>query len=63
MLLHEFISDDGELKAQIFEMHYVYKVIFFFNDKVTEIKEYRGKSLNEVSEICKNYVLGIHTYI
>jgi hypothetical protein len=63
MLLDEFVSEDKSLKAQIFEIHYVYKVIFFFNDKVTEIKEYRGKSADFVRDVCENYVLGIKTFI
>ena len=63
MLLQEFVSDDKTLKAQIFEMHYIYKVIFFYKDNVVEIKEYRGKPINIVRDICENYVLGIKTYI
>ena len=59
MLLHEFVSDDGELKAQIFELNYVHKVIFFKDNKVIEIKEFKGKNIQYIEDYCENYIMRI----
>lgn len=56
MLLQEFYSDDNYLKAQIFELNYVYKVIFFNKDKIVDVKEFRGKTIDFVKDYCENYV-------
>jgi len=59
MLLQELVSDDNKLKAQIFELNYIHKVIFFNDNKVVEIKEFKGKSIHYIRDYCENYVMRI----
>lgn len=62
MLLEEFFSDDKALKAQILELNYVFKVILFNNDRVVEVKEFKGKTIDYVRDYCENYVLKVMQY-
>ena len=56
MITDEYFSDDGLLKAQIMLMGYTYKVLMFNNERMVEIREFKGKTLDYVKDYCENYV-------
>ena len=54
MVVENFVNNN--YRAQILLINYTYKVLFYNNNNLVKLEEYKGKTLQEVKEICQLFV-------